>query len=217
MRAVSSNGCHGLAASSAVTGPAPAALKVVPCPRERGRGPHPASLQGDGCGGSRDAFVIPASPPAGVVPIRRRPIRARRRIVSRCSAGQGRSHKQKDNQRTTRSRDTNTEGRQRAARRFGRVRPSSTCRACHRSISGRSQRLGRPRPRSRTGRGMSGYRWTYWLTVLRWVSPRIRATSCASIRSSMSTRRAIRQAYTWQRTRRTPVSFPSGRSCSLPV
>ena len=44
---------------------------------------------------------------------------------------------------------------QRPARLLGRVRPSSTCRACHRSISGRSQRLGRPRPRSRTGRGVS--------------------------------------------------------------
>jgi hypothetical protein len=57
--------------------------------------------------------------------------------------------------------------RQRTARLLGRVRPSSTCLACHRSISGRSHRLGRPRPRSRTGRGMSGYRCTYWLTVFR--------------------------------------------------
>ena len=49
-----------------------------------------------------------------------------------------------------------TFARQRAEPRRGRVFPSAAWRACHRSISGRSQRLGRPRPRSRTGRGISG-------------------------------------------------------------
>jgi len=66
---------------------------------------------------------------------------------------------------------------QRAERRLGRVLPSATWRACHRSIWGRSQRHGRPGPRSRTGRGMSWYRRWYWLTVFRWLRPRILATS----------------------------------------
>jgi hypothetical protein len=45
---------------------------------------------------------------------------------------------------------------QRTEPRLGRVFPRAAWRTCQRSISGRSQRLGRPRPRSRTGRGMSG-------------------------------------------------------------
>ncbi len=90
----------------------------------------------------------------------------RHQIGSGCSTGQG-DH-------TIRNRTPNgthvrprPEDHQRLARRLGRVRPSSICRTCHRSISGRSQRLGRPRPRLRTGRGMSEYRCRYWLTVLR--------------------------------------------------
>lgn len=50
---------------------------------------------------------------------------------------------------------------QRATRRRGRVRPASTSSPAHRSISLRNQSFGRPRPRSRTGRGMSVYRRWY--------------------------------------------------------
>jgi hypothetical protein len=67
-----------------------------------------------------------------------------------------------------------------ADRRRGRVLPSATCRECHRSICGRSQRQGRPEPRSSTGRGMSGYRRSYPMTGLRWLRPRIWATFWAS-------------------------------------
>jgi hypothetical protein len=78
--------------------------------------------------------------------------------------------------------------RQPEERRLERVRPSPTCRACHRSTCGRSQSLTRPWPRSTTGCGMSSYvRW-YWKTVLRWESPRMSATTCASTRSSVATR-----------------------------
>jgi hypothetical protein len=51
---------------------------------------------------------------------------------------------------------SDTRARQRAEPRLGRVFPSAIWRACQRSISGRSQRLGRPRPRFSTGRGISG-------------------------------------------------------------
>lgn len=47
----------------------------------------------------------------------------------------------------------------------------------HFSISGRSQRRGRPLPRSIIGRGMSSYFLRYSLTVFRWASPRMPATS----------------------------------------
>jgi hypothetical protein len=63
---------------------------------------------------------------------------------------------------------------------------------------------------------MSAYRRRYWLTVLRWVRPRIRATPCASMRLSSTTRRGMRKAYTGRRTCPTRVStFPSDPGCSL--
>lgn len=53
---------------------------------------------------------------------------------------------------------------------------------------------------------MSGYRDWYWLTVLRWASPRISATSRASIRSSTETLRDTQGAYASQQMELSPVS-----------
>jgi hypothetical protein len=47
-------------------------------------------------------------------------------------------------------------GHQRDGRRPRRVRPRAADEVCQRSICGRSQSIGRPRPRLTTGRGMSG-------------------------------------------------------------
>ena len=165
-------------------------------PRNRGAGLVRLVHRDDGSRRSGNGVVAQASPAGGVLPIWRRPIRGRPQIGSGRSPGTKQSHTQKQERETADPRPRPSGRRQRLGCFLGRVRPSFTCRVCHRSISGRNQRLGRPRPRSRTGRGMSGYRCRYWLTVLRWVSPRIRATSCASMRSSMSTRRATDLVYT---------------------
>ena len=115
----------------------------------------------DGSGSSRDGVVVQASPAGGLLPIWRRPIRGRHQIGSGCpSRTRPITRSGKANRRTAAPRRHHIRDGQRLARRFGRVLPSFTCRACHRSISDRSQRLGRPRPRSRTGRGISGYRCT---------------------------------------------------------
>ena len=92
---------------------------------------------------------------AGVLPVGRRPIQDRLPPGSGRFAVQGGSHEQQETSWATANPGSGTRARQRAEPRRGRVFPSAAWRACQRSISGRSQRLGRPRPRSRTGRGMS--------------------------------------------------------------
>jgi hypothetical protein len=90
---------------------------------------------------------------------------------------------------------------QRARRRAGRLRPLAACFAAQRSISGLSQSLTRPGPRSKTGLGMSAYRRLYWLTVLRWARPRMSATPCVSSRSSVATLGVTNLAYIVRRIR----------------
>jgi hypothetical protein len=98
-------------------------------------------------------------------------------------------------------------GRAADGRRPRRVRPCATVVACQRSISGRSQSMGRPGPRFTTGRGMSGYRVWYLLTVFRWASPRMAATSWASMRLSTRTLRDISKDYACDQTTAPRVVF----------
>src|SRR5438445_289311 len=62
------------------------------------------------------------------------------------------------------------------------------------SISGRSQRRARLGPRSTTGRGISGYRCRYVLTLLGWARPRRSATSLSSAGSTV---RILSQLSAW--------------------
>ena len=129
---------------------------VVVASEDRGEGLVRLAYMGDGCGGSRDAAGLSNAAPLGYSPAEDGPSGpvSRRRVDDLRVRG-------------TRTNITNflengnpraaqTFARQRAELRLGRVFPSAAWRACHRSISGRSHRLGRPRPRSRTGRGISG-------------------------------------------------------------
>jgi hypothetical protein len=65
----------------------------------REAGSKPSSwpvCQDDGCGRSRDAPVLPTSPPAGVLPVGRRPVRARLPPGSGCCAVRGGSHEHQE-------------------------------------------------------------------------------------------------------------------------
>ena len=125
--------------------------------REPCGGPRPAGRQGDGRGG-RETPACFERRSAGVLTGGRRPVRARLPPASGSCAVSGKSHTHQEHPGERRPAGREDHARQRAERSFLRVFPSASWRACQRSISGRSQRLGRPRPRSRTGRGMSGYR-----------------------------------------------------------
>src|SRR5579871_1302603 len=77
----------------------------------------------------------------------------------------------------------------------GRPRRTGPRRRSHSSISGRSQSVGRPAPRLTAGRGISGYRCWYPLTLLRCERPRSSATPWASMRSSVLTIGGTRKNY----------------------
>src|SRR5258708_2159024 len=62
----------------------------------RAEGPVRPVYQGDGGGSSRDARVLPTSPPAGVLPGGRRPFRARLPPASGCCAVQWESHERQE-------------------------------------------------------------------------------------------------------------------------
>lgn len=157
-----------------------------------GCGPRPAGRAGPCSRCHREGEDAPTRGAGRVTPCRKTGIQARLPPASLCCPGQDQSHLQQEQaQASERLPGDSPCPHQRVGPRGRRVRPAATWRACHRSTCGRSQRLGRPGPRSSTGRGISGYRRWYWLTVFRWASPRMRATSCASMRSSRITRRGM--------------------------
>ncbi len=128
------------------------------------------AYQDDRCGRSQDVPVLPTSPPAGVLPVGRRPVRARLPPGSGCSPVQRTRWIQSRELFSSRlriGRHASTHQHQRDDRLGLRVRSRAACSSAHRLISGRSQSLTRPLPRSNTGLGMSLYRCWYWSTVLR--------------------------------------------------
>jgi hypothetical protein len=144
-----------IASTSADMAPLPPHSNECSTLREAGSSPRPDGLPGRRLRplARRGRASMVAS--GRVLPVGRRPIQDRLPPGSGRFAVQGRSHEQQETSWGTANPGSGTRARQRAEPRRGRVFPSAAWRACQRSISGRSQRLGRPRPRSRTGRGMS--------------------------------------------------------------
>jgi hypothetical protein len=130
------------------------------------------AYQDDGCGCSRDGPMLSTSPPAGVLPVGTRPVRARLPPGSGGSPvrrGLAQSIKTTSSGNPQRRRDTadSTHQLHPEERRGSRLRSWAACSSAHRLMSDRNQSLTRPFPRSNTGLGMSPYRCWYWSTVLR--------------------------------------------------
>jgi len=145
-------------------------------PNERSR--HSSCRHGSSRRSSPRRAIAAPAPLRWGTPDLATPVRAVTKSGSGGSTGRGLTDTDKDDLEGSRSNPGCDQRRQaqRATRRAGRVRPLEPSSAAQFSISRRSQSLTRPTPRSITGRGMSGYRRWYWLTVLRWESWRMSAT-----------------------------------------